>query len=109
MTITAYLTGLSARMKALAGIATALVTIAGAWTFFGFPVPASSQDIRRLDRQQAEIAIEVYQQAARDALLALTDQKIRDNDTARTIVEQDLERFRAQLGAARSRVIELSK
>jgi hypothetical protein len=100
---------MSARIIKAGAVAAALTAIAGAWAMFDGPVPAWSEDIRRLDRQQTEIAVEVYQRAIRDLVVTLTKDEIQASVVARTIVEQDLERDRAKLDAARSRLIELSK
>lgn len=106
---TKWLVAVSTRAKAWTAIATALTAAAAAWVSLGFPVPASSEDIRRLDRQQAEQAIEIYQRAVRDGVIALTNPEITASAVARTIVEQQLEKDKAKLDAARERSIELTR
>lgn len=97
------------RVVGLGSVAGALIAITTAWGSFGFPTLASSADIKRLDRQQTETMIEVWQRAYQESVLALTDDKVRDNAVARTIVEGNIERARSKLEDARERLIELSK
>jgi hypothetical protein len=45
----------------LMGVPTFLVACASAWVYFGFPTVATSADIRRIERSQAELAITTWQ------------------------------------------------
>jgi hypothetical protein len=97
------------QVKGAGAVAAALTAIVAGYVQFGGPMPAWSEDIRRLDRQQVEIAVEVYQRAIRESVVTLTKDEIQANVVARTIVEQDIERDRVKLDAARARLIELGK
>jgi hypothetical protein len=97
------------QIKAAGAVAAAMTAIVVAYAQLGGPMPATAQDIQRLDRQQTEIAVEVYQRAIRESVVTLTKDEIQANVVARTIVEQDIERDRAKLDAARARLIELGK
>ncbi len=52
---------------AIAIIAIATV-VAGTWKLLGADVPAWASDIKRLDRQQTETAVDIYQRAVRGQL-----------------------------------------
>lgn len=92
-------------LAAIAFVAGSLTTIAIAWRTFDFPVPAWATDIKRLDRQQVDTAIEVYQNKYR-SWLALPPAKDATSEQARQI---EIDRALKQLERAEQRKIELSK
>jgi len=95
------------QIKAAGAVAAAMTAIVVAYVQFGGPVPAWSEDIKRLDRQQTEIAVDIYRQAVKDGVLLQTFAG--DNATARAIIDEDLREARENLKRARDRQIELSK
>jgi hypothetical protein len=94
------------QVKAAGAMAAALTAIVAAYAQFG-PMPAWSEDIRRLDRQQTEIAVDIYRQAVKDGVLLQTFAG--NNATARAIIEEDLREARENLKRARDRQIELAR
>ena len=60
----------------LGAVAAALASIVGFWIYIGGPIPAWSTDIKRLDREQTDTAIELYQRAQDNALI--TQDVLRD-------------------------------
>jgi hypothetical protein len=83
----------------------AILALIGVWTALGFPKPATSADINRLDRQQAEVAIDVYT-TKRNGLMLSEPPK---DTQAHKIWEQQLNDANDQLKRAEDREIELSK
>lgn len=88
-------------------VCAALVAIAGAWHLFEIPTLAWSSDIQKLNRNQAETAVEVYQSKLRGTVLnapapGATPQTHR-------LYEEELNQARTQLKRAEDRKIELSK
>ena len=71
----------------------------------GFPTLATSGDIQRLDRKQADTAIDVYSTKQRSLLVIAPPA----NTTAHEAWKVELETARRQLEAAEKRKIELSK
>lgn len=90
------------KLSSCAAGAAALVAL---WASFGFPTPATSMDIRRLDRQQAGIATQLYQ----DRVHSLLSVQPPTDPVARQNWEEQLRQTRQQLDAAQQRQIELSK
>lgn len=89
----------------LGSIAGAIVALGGLWIAIGGPMPATSADIRRLDREQATVATEVYQTKLR-SLLAVSPA---ENTTAHKAWQEELAHTRDQIKRAEDRQIELSK
>lgn len=92
--------------------AAALVATLGLWTSLGFPVPATSADIERLEAGQLETAIRVYEDQA-DRLIIRREQWRAEGlppfNPAVVATERQLERVQEDLREARRRRIELSK
>ena len=89
------------------GIPGSIGALIALWILLGFPTLATSGDIQRLDRHQAETAVEVYQSKLRGTILnapapAATPQTQR-------LYEEELSQARSQLKRAEDRKIELSK
>lgn len=89
----------------LGSVAGAVTTIGALWIAVGGPIPATSADIKRLDRSQAEAAVEIYQTKLR-SLLVLSPP---ENTTAHTAWEEELRQARESLKRAEDRKIDLSK
>jgi len=87
------------------GIAGALAAIFGLWVTIGGPTIATGTDIKRLDRQQAETATEVYSTKLRSLIIIAPPA----NTAAHQAWQEELARARDQLKRAEDRKIELSK
>lgn len=83
----------------------ALLLAVTLWGALGFPKPAMSGDIARLDRSQADQAIEIFNTKMR-SLLAIAPPK---ETASRRAWEEELATTRQQLNQAQSRKLELSK
>lgn len=92
-----------------AGAIIATLTI---WTTLGFPIPATSADIERLEASQIETAIRVYEDLA-DRLIIRREQLRSDGlpsfNPAIVATDRQIERVQEDLREARRRRIELSK
>ena len=89
------------------GAACASITaIAGLWILFGLPTPATSEDIKKLNRQQLDTAIRANQNSLRFYLMTPPKQ---DDAQARAFWMESLEQTREQLKAYKTRRIELDK
>lgn len=90
-----------------AAIPGAVLATVGLWGALGFPTVATSGDIRRLDRQQAATAVEIYQSKTRNIILNAPAASA----TAQThrLYEEELRQAREQLKAAEDRRIELAR
>ncbi len=75
------------------------------WILLGFPTLATSSDIQRLDRKQADTAVEVYSTKQR-SLLSIAPPT---GTVAHEAWQQELNAARDQLKRAEDRKIELSK
>lgn len=89
------------------GIPGAIGAAIALWILLGFPTLATSSDIQRLDRHQADTAVEVYQSKVRNTILnappaAATPQ-------THSLYKEELDQARGQLKRAEERKIELSK
>lgn len=89
----------------LAMVAAGFVTLVGAYKTFDLPIPAWAEDINRLEKQQVDTAIEVYQNKYR-SFLALPRPKEAIQQRAWEI---EVDRSLKQLERAEQRKIELSK
>ncbi len=83
----------------------ALVALIALWQALGLPTPALSTDIQRLDRQQADVAVQMYQTKLR-SLLAIVPPS---DGPAKSAWTEELSQTRDQLKRAEDRKIELSK
>jgi hypothetical protein len=90
----------------LGAAATALIAMGTVMTWVGGQL-AWSGDIRRLDRQQAETAVEVYSKALRDGVVLR--QAVKDDPTARAFVDYEIGDVKSKLQQSRDRLIQLSK
>ena len=89
----------------IGSIAGALMAIAGVWHLFEMPTPAWSSDIQKLNNNQANIAVELYNQKLRNYLVSTPPA----DPAAKQIWEEDLRQARQQRDDAEKRRIELSK
>ena len=89
----------------IGGIAGAITAIGALWATIGGPLPATSADIKRLDRSQADVATEVYQTKLR-SLLAVSPP---EGTAAHEAWKEELSHTRDQIKRAEDRKIELSK
>lgn len=87
------------------GIPGALVAGATLWTTLGFPTIATSMDIQKLNRQQADHAVELYRGKVR-GLLSIPQPK---EEPGATIWREEIEQARRERDKAEQRQIELSK
>ena len=95
----------------IAGITGALVTIAGAWVYFGLPTPALSMDIQRLEERQLDVAEEVYQQKLDSLIILNTKIKTAEDITERErgILNSEIKETEKLLDDIRDRKIQLAK
>ena len=100
--------GFLTKLGAAAGAVIALVTL---WKLIGAPIPAWSEDLLKLERQQLETASEVYQQKVDD--LTILGAKLKSSsgitDDERSLVTKQLSDARRRLDRVNERMIELSK
>jgi hypothetical protein len=90
----------------LGALAAALVSIAGFWAYIGGPLPAWSTDIKRLDREQTDTAIELYQRAQDNALIT---QDLLKDPAAKALNAKRLKDATDTLHQLRERRLQLSK
>lgn len=83
----------------------ALVSVLTAWTMLGLPRPAFSTDIQRLDRQQVDNAINIYQ----DRVNALLSIQPPTDPAAHRQWRERLRRAQQYLDAATQRKLDMSK
>ena len=77
------------------------------WILLGFPTLATSSDIQRLDRKQAETAVELYQNKLRGTILNAPAPTA--NAQTQQLYQEELNQARGQLKRAEDRKIELSR
>ena len=95
-------------MKAImkyASIPAAILAIITLWGVLGFPKPATSLDVMRLDKGQAEIASELYQAKVRGIIV--TPKPTQEPNA--TLWQEELDAAKRQRDAAEKRRIELTK
>ena len=85
----------------------AIAAIVGLWITLGLDRPAWSSDIQRLDRHQAETAVEIYQSKVRGTILNAPARGA--TPQTQRLYEEELNQARTQLKHAEDRKIELSK
>lgn len=88
------------RLSLIGGTTVAAITV---WGWLGFPVVATSADVQRLDREQATIAVELYNQKVRSLLTIPPPEDFQQ----RTFWEQELERAKRMRDAAEDRALGL--
>ena len=86
-------------------VASALMAIAAGWLAIGGPGIATSSDIRRLDRQQTDVATDVYTTKMRSLLVIAPP----PGTPAHSAWQEELAHTRDQIKRAEDRKIELSK
>jgi hypothetical protein len=89
------------------GIPGSLGALIALWILLGFPTVATSSDIQRLDRRQADTAVEVYQNKTRNIILNAPAPTA--NAQTQRLYEDELNQARSQLKRAEDRKIELSR
>jgi hypothetical protein len=90
------------RIGSAAGALAAIMTL---WVALGFPTLATGSDIKRLDRGQADIAVETYNAKLRGLLVIAPPAGTPAHDAW----EEDLKNAREQIKRAEDRKIELGK
>lgn len=88
-----------------APIPAALVALVTLWGIFGFPKPATSLDVQRLDKAQSEIAAELYQNKVRSILVTPKPSQ----EPNATLWQEELDAAKRQRDQAEKRLIELTK
>jgi hypothetical protein len=87
--------------------ATATTALVSLYVMLGGPLPATSGDIKRLDRNQAEQAVELYQNKVNSLILLAPGAS--GNEQQRAAWQEQYARAKRELEAAENRKIELSK
>ena len=77
------------------------------WILLGFPTLATSGDIQKLNRVQADIAVDVYQGKLRGTILNAPPPTA--NSQTQRLYEEELNQARSQLKRAEDRKIDLSR
>lgn len=88
-----------------ASIPGAMVAAITLWGILGFPKPATSLDVQRLDKAQSEIAAELYQNKVRSILVTPKPSQ----EPNATLWQEELEAAKRQRDQAERRRIELTK
>lgn len=91
--------------KIIVSVPAAFVAAVTLWGWMGFPTIATSGDISKLNRSQADIAVDLYDTKLRRYLAVQPP----SDPVTRQNWEEEVRRSRAQLDAAEKRKIELSK
>lgn len=89
------------------GVPGSIGALIALWILLGFPTLATSSDIQKLDRRQADTAVEVYQTKVRSTILNAPPATA--NAQTQRLYEEELNQARSQLKRAEERKIELSK
>jgi hypothetical protein len=90
----------------ISALVTALGVIAGAWITAGFPIPAWSTDIKRLDARQTDTAIDLYSKALDDAIIR---QDLLKDPSVRALNAKKIEQTTKTLDQLRMRKLEMTK
>jgi hypothetical protein len=93
------------RFLKYAPIPGAIVAALTIWGVLGFPKPATSLDVQRLDKGQAEIASELYQNKVRSILITPKPSA----EPNATLWQEELDAAKRQRDQAERRRIELTK
>lgn len=93
--------------RVIMGLPAALIATGVVWSTLGFPTFASSTELRRVERQQVEIAIQTYQNTL-NALIATTPPDAAP-PSQRRAWEQQFEQANKALNRAIEEKIGLSK
>lgn len=88
-------------------VAAALTAIGTLWLAAGFPKPATSADIAKLNASQTELAVDLYTKATRDALILRNTAK--GDPSTQALIDQQLSEAQSKLKAAQDRKLELAK
>lgn len=88
-----------------APIPAAILAAITLWGVLGFPKPATSLDVMRLDKAQSEIASELYQNKVRSILITPKPSA----EPNATLWQEELEAAKRQRDQAERRRIELTK
>ena len=89
----------------IGSVAGAIMAIGTLWITLGFPTLATGSDIKRLDRGQAEIAVETYNAKLRSLLVIAPP----EGSAAHRAWQEDLKNARDQIKRSEDRKIELGK
>ena len=84
----------------------AAMAIGGLWVTIGGPKLAFSTDIQRLDKVQADTAVDLYTKDVRDNIILRGTVQ---DPTTKSLIDENLREAQDKLKAAQSRKIELSK
>ena len=87
-------------------LAGALLALGGLWSALGWPTPAWSSDIQRLNARQASTAVDVYSRAISDDMILksqVTDQMTKD------LIDDRIKMNTEKLEDSQKRKIELSR
>tara|TARA_R110000868_G_C10480912_1_gene729275 strand:+ start:251 stop:538 length:288 start_codon:yes stop_codon:yes gene_type:complete len=93
------------RFLKYAPIPGAILAALTVWGVLGFPKPATSLDVQRLDKGQAEIASELYQNKVRSILITPKPSA----EPNATLWQEELDSAKRQRDQAERRRIELTK
>jgi hypothetical protein len=96
---------------AAAGAVITLAAVVGAWHVLNLPVPAWSQDVQRLEKQQLNTATEVYQQKLDNLTILGAQLRVSPSatDAERNLIENQKKETERMLEEIKRRRIELSK
>jgi hypothetical protein len=99
------------RIGAVAGVVLALAGVSKLYVELGGPTLAWSQDVQRLESQQIDIAIDVYQQQERSLTLQKGEVERAGGTGTREdlYITEELNNARGALQQLRQRKIELSR
>jgi len=87
-------------------VAMAIIALIGFWHTMGWDTPAWSSDVKRLDRQQTENAIDIYARAQSDAIIT---QELLKDPSVRALNQKRIDDATETLKQLRQHKIELSK
>lgn len=93
------------RLMKYAPIPAAIVALITLWGVLGFPKPATSLDVQRLDKGQAEIASELYRNKVRSIIVTPKPSA----EPNATLWQEELDAAKRQRDQAEKRLIELTK
>ena len=91
----------------ISAVSAACAALAGGYLWLGLPKVATSADIKRLDSNQAQIAVDVYAKDVRDQIILRNS--VKNDPTALRMVDENIAEAKEKLKAAQDRRIELGK